>query len=211
MRIKVCGMTKTSQVSELDDASVEFSGFIFYPKSPRYVFKQMPAAEIKKIKGNINKVGVFVNENTEDLLRIVDSCGLYLVQLHGNETPRYCEKIANYITVIKAFRIGEDDNIEWKIKDYVDIVDMFMFDTGGDTFGGTGKKFNWEKLTNLNIKKPFLLSGGIGPDDVEALKEFSTYPVAKDLFAADINSKFEVLPGVKDMGKVRRFIDELSN
>jgi phosphoribosylanthranilate isomerase len=210
MRIKVCGMTKATQVKELDETGVEFAGFIFYPKSPRYVFKQMPAEEIKKIKGHINKVGVFVNETPEELLRIVDNCGLYLVQLHGDETPRYCEKISNYISVIKAFRINDDDNIEWKIKNYVDVVDMFMFDTGTEAYGGSGKKFDWEKLKNLNINKPFFLSGGIGVEDAEALKNFSTYPVAKNLFAVDVNSKFEILPGIKDIEMIKNFVTALN-
>jgi phosphoribosylanthranilate isomerase len=210
MRIKVCGMTKAAQVKELDELGAEFAGFIFYPKSPRYVFKQMPAEEIKKIKGHINKVGVFVNETPEELLRIVDNCGLYLVQLHGDETPRYCEKISNYISVIKAFRINNDDNIEWKIKNYVDTVDMFMFDTGTEAYGGSGKKFDWEKLKNLNINKPFFLSGGIGAEDAEALQNFSNYPVAKDLFAVDINSKFEILPGIKDITLISQFVKQLN-
>ena len=98
MRIKVCGMTSASQVQQLDELGVEFAGFIFYQKSPRYVHKHLNAAEIKAIKGNINKVGVFVNANAEEVLKKVDDCGLYLVQLHGDESPRYCEKIANYIT-----------------------------------------------------------------------------------------------------------------
>ena len=118
MRVKVCGMTDLDQVRELDEMGVEFCGFIFYPKSPRYVFKHVPSTEIKKIKGKINKVGVFVNAYHDEVLRVVDDCGLYLVQLHGDETPRECEKISSYITTIKAFRLGKDDNILWKIKDY---------------------------------------------------------------------------------------------
>ncbi len=210
MRIKVCGITKAAQAKELNEMQIDFAGFIFYPKSPRFVFKSMPAEEIKKIKG-INKVGVFVNENPEELLRIVDACGLYLVQLHGDETPRYCEKISNYISVIKAFRINDDDNIEWKIKDYVDVVDMFMFDTGSESYGGSGQKFDWQKLKNLNIHQPFFLSGGIDSNDVDVLKEFATYPVAKDLFAVDINSKFEIVPGIKDMSLIKKFAELLNN
>jgi len=209
MRVKVCGMTQVEQVHQLDAMGVEFCGFIFYPKSPRYVFRYMPAANIKKIKGNINKVGVFVNAYTDDILQTVDDCGLYLVQLHGDESPKECEKISNYISVIKAFRLREDDNILWKIKDYQDVVDMFMFDTEGAGYGGTGKKFNWEVLKDLDIKKPFFLSGGIEPGDVEAIKHFSKDPVAKDLFAIDINSKFEVSPGIKDMERVKNFLSAL--
>jgi len=211
MRIKVCGMTKPEQVKQLDEMGVEFAGFIFYPKSPRYVFKSMPATEIKKIRGKINKVGVFVNADADQILKTVDACGLYLVQLHGDENPRVCERIANYVSVIKAFRISEDDNIEWKIREYYDAVDMYMFDTEGVGYGGTGKKFNWQLLKGQNIRKPFFLSGGISPDDTENLKTFQTDPVAKDLFAVDINSKFEIMPGVKDMDKVKEFVSKVKS
>lgn len=207
MRIKVCGMTNTEQVLQLDEMGVEFAGFIFYPKSPRYVYRFMPRPEIKKIRGTgINKVGVFVNATAEEVLDAVDDCGLYLVQLHGDETPKYCEKIANYVTVVKAFRLREDDNVLWKVKDYVDIADMFLFDTEGAGYGGTGKKFDWNVLKGLNIGKPFFLSGGIEPGDTEKLKEFAKEPVAKDLFSIDVNSKFETSPGIKDMDKLREFI-----
>jgi len=209
MRVKVCGMTSTQQVHQLEEMGVEFAGFIFYPKSPRYVFKSMPATDIKRIKGKINKVGVFVNADADEVLRTVDQCGLYLVQLHGDESPRVCERIANYVSVIKAFRIAEDDHIEWKVRDYYDAVDMYMFDTEGAGYGGTGKKFNWELLKEQNIRKPFFLSGGITPDDAENLKTFQKESVAKDLFAIDINSKFEVMPGVKDLEKVKGFVEGL--
>jgi phosphoribosylanthranilate isomerase len=207
MRIKVCGMTSTEQVLQLDEMGVEFAGFIYYPKSPRYVYRFMPRPEIKKIKGKgINKVGVFVNATVEEVLSAVDDCGLYIVQLHGDETPKYCEKIANYVTVVKAFRLREDDNVLWKVKDYMDIADMFLFDTEGANYGGTGKKFDWNTLKGLNIGKPFFLSGGIGPDDIEKLQELTQDPVAKDLFSIDVNSRFETSPGIKDMDKLREFI-----
>jgi phosphoribosylanthranilate isomerase len=208
-RIKVCGMTSTQQVQELDEMGVEFAGFIFYPKSPRYVFKSMPANEIKHIKGKINKVGVFVNADADQILKTVDDCGLNLVQLHGDESPGVCEKIAKHVSVIKAFRISDDDLIEWKVREYHESADMFMFDTEGAGYGGTGKKFNWELLKEQNIGKPFFLSGGIAPDDAEKLKAFQKEEVAKNLFAVDINSKFEVMPGVKDMEKVKRFVEKL--
>lgn len=207
MRIKVCGMTSTEQVMQLDTMGVEFAGFIFYPKSPRYVLKHMSRPEIKKIKGqHINKVGVFVNTPVEELLQIVDDCGLHLVQLHGDETPKYCEKVADYVGVIKAFRLREDDQVLWKIKDYQEIADMFLFDTDGMGYGGTGKKFNWSMLKGLNINKPFFLSGGIAPADVDELASFVKDTVAKDLFSIDVNSKFEITPGLKDMQTVEKFV-----
>lgn len=212
MRSKVCGLNSVNQLMQLDAMGVEFGGFIFYPKSPRYILKHVQPADLKKAKGQkINKVGVFVNETVEQVLKQVDDCGLYLVQLHGDETPKYCEKIADYVTVIKAFRIRNDDDVLWKIKDYQDVVDMFLFDTAGAAYGGTGEKFDWAILQNLVINKPFFLSGGIGPDDVASLQEFATKSVAKDLFSIDINSKFESSPGVKNMEMVQSFIQKVKD
>jgi phosphoribosylanthranilate isomerase len=210
MRVKVCGLTNTNQVRQLNELGIEFAGFNFYKRSPRYVHKTMPSTAIKKIGGKINKVGVFVDEDADELLQTVDDCGLYLVQLHGNESPRYCERISNYISVIKVFRLSDDDNVEWKIKDFYDAADMFMFDTETAAFGGSGKKFNWEILKDLNIHKPFLLAGGISVEDTDELKKFAQQTVAKDLFAIDINSKFEVMPGMKDIELVKTFRKKLS-
>jgi phosphoribosylanthranilate isomerase len=210
MRIKVCGMTRPEQVMQLDEMGVEFAGFIFYPKSPRYVFSHMSKEQLKKLKGqHINKVGVFVNTPAEEVLQMVDNCGLYLVQLHGDESPRYCEKISNYVTVVKAFRMREGENILWRAKDYQDVCDMFLFDTEGAGYGGTGKKFNWNILKGENVRKPFFLSGGIQPEDVELLKEFEKETVAKDLFAIDINSKFEIAAGLKNMDAIRTFVNHI--
>jgi len=209
VRVKVCGMTDADQVRQLDETGIEFAGFIFYERSPRYVLRSMSTADIRRIRRSINKVGVFVNASADEVLKTVDACGLYLVQLHGDESPKVCERIADYITVVKAFRLTEDDNIMWKIKDYQDVVDMFLFDTEGAGYGGTGKKFNWDMLKGLNIRKPFFLSGGITPDDAPALKQFQQEAVAKDLFAVDINSKFEIMPGIKDIEKIKKFVSEL--
>lgn len=210
MRIKVCGLTNAQQVRQLNDLGIEFAGFNFYPRSPRYVYKNMPATAIKKMRGKINKVGIFVNEDPEELLRTVDECGLYLVQLHGDESPRYCERISNYISVIKVFRLTKYDNVEWKIKDYYDAADMFMFDTESALYGGTGKKFNWHLLKDQQIKKPFFLAGGISAADADDLKTFEKENVAKDLFAIDINSRFEIMPGVKDIDLIKAFRKKLS-
>lgn len=209
-RIKVCGLTQPNQVYQLDEMGIEFAGFNFYKPSPRYVYKHTPASAIKKIHGKINKTGVFVDEDVEKLLKTVDDCGLYLAQLHGNESPRYCERVSNYISVIKVFRLTDNDNVEWKIKDYYDVADMFLFDTDTTSFGGSGKKFNWQVLKDLDIRKPFFLAGGISPDDADELKLFSQNTIAKDLFAIDINSKFEITPGVKDIELVRRFKEGLA-
>ena len=208
MRLKVCGMTQPGQVEALEELGVAFSGFIFYPKSPRYVLRHITTQQIKGFK-NINKVGVFVNANADDVLHMVDECRLHLVQLHGDETPKYCERIADYISVVKVFRIGEQDNIAWKIREYMNVCDMFLFDTAGAGFGGTGHKFNWDILKEVPIGKPYFLSGGIGPDDVDSVKDFAGSTAGKALFSLDINSKFETAPGVKDLKKIEDFINQL--
>lgn len=209
-RMKVCGLTAYDQVMALDEMGVVFAGFIFYSPSPRYCRRFTDSSTLKKIRGkNINKVGVFVNADAEEVLRTVDEAGLSMVQLHGEESPKTCERIAEYVSVIKAFRLREDDQVLWKIKDYQPVVDMFLFDTATSTYGGSGKKFNWDLLNGLTIGKPFFLSGGIGPDDVARIHSFSQQPVAKDLFALDINSRFEVSPGTKDLSLIQQFITEL--
>ena len=130
MRVKVCGITQEEQLLQLPGAGVSFAGFIFYPKSPRYVLRHMTTNQIKK-ENTINKVGVFVNASVDEVLQMVDECRLHMVQLHGDETPKYCEKIADYISVVKAFRFSETDNIGYRIQEYMSYCDMFMFDTEG--------------------------------------------------------------------------------
>jgi phosphoribosylanthranilate isomerase len=208
MRVKVCGITQVEQLSILPELGAAFAGLIFYPKSPRYVLRHMTTSQIKK-EANTNKVGVFVNASIEEVLQMVDECRLHMVQLHGDETPRYCEKLADYISVIKAFRITETDNINWRIKEYSDVCDMYLFDTEGAGYGGTGKKFNWEQLKDVVVGKPYFLSGGIEPTDVNKIKEFLTKPESKALFAIDINSKFEFSPGIKDIELIKNFTHQL--
>jgi phosphoribosylanthranilate isomerase len=209
MRVKVCGITIPSQLEVLDEMGVDLAGFIFYPKSPRYMVEKIPADYLRKFKGKIAKVGVFVNMPYEELMRTVEDYRLDMVQLHGDEIPRYCEQVANYITVIKAFRLSDNDPIDWMAKPYEEACDMYMFDTLGAGYGGTGKKFDWSMLKNSRIDKLFFLSGGIEPSDGERLKSFVKEDIAKKIFAVDINSKFETSPGVKDLEKVREFVENL--
>jgi len=209
-RIKVCGMTQPEQVDSLASIGVTFAGFIFYARSPRYVFRHLTISQLKNEK-NINKVGVFVNTPLDEVLHMVDDCRLHMVQLHGDESPRYCEKLADYVSVVKAFRLSDNDNIEYMTRPFMEVCDMFMFDTMGAGYGGTGKKFDWNVLKEKLIGKPFFLSGGIQEDDVDDLHAFSREPVANALFAIDINSRFELSPGVKDMEKIKKFVKHLNN
>lgn len=221
MKVKVCGITQMDQLHALSDMDVAYAGFIFYPPSPRYVSKAgLNGADVKKAKVKLYKVGVFVDAAYDEVMRRIDEFGLDMVQLHGRETPYECQKIVANIDVIKAFRFAENDHVAWMIKDYYADSDFFLFDTGVPAskedrenktlYGGTGRKFDWNRLRGLNIQKPFLLSGGIEPTDAETVKAFMANDVAKDMIAVDINSRFETSPGIKDMEKVRTFIGELN-
>lgn len=202
VKIKVCGITSTEQVQQLADLGVDYAGFIFYDKSLRYVGNKIEATELKAISG-IEKVGVFVNESIEKIKQTIKQYGLNAVQLHGDETPSLCKALANEATVIKAFRIKGDEDLLTIIKPYTDMVDYFLFDTKAQEYGGTGKKFDWSVLANTEIPKPYFLSGGIGLEDADKTRQFTqTNPV----FALDVNSKFETEPGVKDLEKVKYFL-----
>lgn len=209
MKIKVCGNTLPQQVNALDDMGVTFAGFIFYPKSPRYMAMKIDTEKMRQIKGKIIKVGVFVNPTYDDLMKTVDDYRLDMVQLHGDETPKFCDKIADYISVIKAFRLSDDDSLSHMTQSYAEVCDFFMFDTLGAGYGGTGKKFDWSMLEKSPPLKPYFLSGGIESGDEQKLSEFITTAAGEKLFAVDINTKFEIGPGVKDVSSIRKFAENL--
>ena len=209
MRIKVCGNTQLSQVYAMDEMGVEFAGFIFYHKSPRYVVGRIGDEELKRAKLKINKVGVFVNAGYDEVMNYVEKYGLYMVQLHGDESPRLCERISEQVPAIKVFRIKEGDPIDWKVREYKNVSDLFLFDTDWSNYGGSGKKFDWKILDGAHINKPFLLSGGIGIEDAGALRSFAAGKHGANLFAVDVNSKLESSPGIKDMEKVKAFVEAL--
>jgi phosphoribosylanthranilate isomerase len=167
------------------------------------------AEKIRQIKGKIIKVGVFVNPTYEELMKTVDDYRLDMVQLHGDETPKFCDKIADYISVIKAFRLSDDDSLPHMTQSYTEVCDFFMFDTLGAGYGGTGKKFDWSMLEKSPPLKPYFLSGGIESGDEQKLSEFITTAAGEKLFAVDINTKFEIGPGVKDVNSIRKFAENL--
>jgi phosphoribosylanthranilate isomerase len=206
MRIKVCSLTQMDQLQALDDAGVEFVGLMLYPKSPRYLGNLLSPDEVRRARWRTNKVGVFVNPTYEEVMRAADEYGLHMVQLHGDETPKFCERISEQLETIKAFRVAPDDNMEWRVRNYSGVCDLFLFDTAGQNYGGTGRKFDWDLLVNSQFSKPFILSGGIGPDDVENIRTFAQGAAGNNLFAIDVNSKFEVRPGLKDLDLLQPFI-----
>ena len=206
MNIKVCGITQFKQLQQLEALNIDYAGLIFYKDSPRYMGDKITGKQVKDADFDIKKVGVFVNPSYSELLDAIDEYGLDIVQLHGNETPELCEELSAEVEVIKAFRIAGDEsiNIDEMVMPYDAACDFYLFDTAGlkESFGGTGQQFDWGILKKAKIEKPFFLSGGIGPDDVQKVRAFK-HP---DFFAIDINSKFETAPGVKDMAAILKFL-----
>jgi phosphoribosylanthranilate isomerase len=208
--IKVCGMTQIEQVQQLAALGVKYAGFIFYEKSPRYVVGKINPKELREFNTRLNKVGVFVNETTDKILQTVHLYGLDYVQLHGDETPEFCKEISANIKVIKSFGIGENTNPIRILEKFNDCVDLFLFDVKTEIYGGAGKKFDWNILKSGTIEKPFFLSGGIAPEDISLIKKFSENNIHSTHFSIDLNSRFEEIPGIKNMEKLKNFIEELA-
>ena len=205
MQFKVCGITSIDQATALQAMGVHYIGFIFYPSSKRYVLEKLSLADLANFRPiGVKKVGVFVNEPLDQLLHIVLEAGLDLVQLHGDETPDYCAAVRQKVETIKVFRVGA---IVPDVTAYEAVVDHFLFDTDSVLYGGTGQHFNWELIKGSTIPKPFFLSGGIGPNDVQGIQVMEKTKAGKSLLALDINSQFEVTPGVKNLEKIKIFIN----
>ena len=208
--IKVCGMRDADNIRAVENLLIgskvpsdRFMGFIFWQKSGRYVCEK-PAYMPKGVK----RVGVFVNEDVEKVKQIADDYQLDYIQLHGSESPEYVSRLKG-MRVIKAFNIATNTDLEQTLA-YEHIpdggkVDMFLFDTKGKSVGGNGEKFDWSVLTAYDSDTTFLLSGGIGPHDAEHLKAFQ-HPKC---IGIDLNSRFEIAPGLKDVNKLKEFIKEL--
>jgi phosphoribosylanthranilate isomerase len=208
MNIKVCGITTLKQLQQLDGLDVDFAGLIFYKQSPRYAGNKITKEELAGADLDIKKVGVFVNQEFDEIMEIVEEFELDIVQLHGDESPHLCEKISAEIEVIKAFRVDDksDKSIDYMIAEYDEACDYYLFDAAHkELFGGSGEKFDWKKIAESKIEKPFFLSGGIAAGDAALVKKFR-HP---DFYGVDINSKFEKEPGIKDMALVLQFIHGL--
>ncbi|HJY22343.1 MAG TPA: phosphoribosylanthranilate isomerase [Hanamia sp.] len=207
MKIKVCGITDLAQLQELNEIGIDYAGLIFYAPSPRSILKKLAAEEVKNLGLSLQKVGVFVNETAEQIMKQVELFGLEVVQLHGDETPAFCSQISDHVKVIKAFRINEKHaDIDWLVKEYDEVCDYYLFDKASSVlYGGTGEKFKWEVLKTATIGKPFFLSGGISINEVDALKKFE-HPF---FYGIDINSRFEKEPGIKDLNLVKEFVRKI--
>jgi len=206
LKIKVCGMKMAANIAAIASLRPDFLGFIFYEKSPRFI-TDVSAELIKYIPQEIKTVGVFVDEDLEVVKKKVNLYQLKGVQLHGKESPGYCADLKSTfgsLAVIKAF--GVDEEFDFAVlTDYQNVIDYFLFDTKTKAHGGSGKTFNWKILDRYTLDKPYFLSGGIDLEHATALGEIED----PRLFALDINSRFEVEPGVKDVEKVAAFMKAL--
>ncbi len=202
MRLKVCGLSAENDPKILNEIKPDFVGAIHYKKSSRH----LTIEEIKQFyKGIINsqKVLVTVNLDLDKLNSIISECQPNLVQLHGTESPEYIAGITGDVKIIKAFRVSTHFDFESILK--YDNVDYFLFDYKGKKMGGNGFKFNWDLLKKNKSKKPFFLSGGIGMMDIEKINKLEI----ANLYAVDINSKFERQAKIKDLVMINEFKNRL--
>lgn len=218
MKIKVCGMRDGENIRRVAALGVDWIGMIFWDKSPRYVTMIPTDAGIipdradTTPKTDIKRVGVFVDEMPQNIITRAVNFELDLIQLHGHETPTMIRNLRHTldpdirpgIQFIKAISVSCRDDIA-AYKPYEDCVDYFLFDTKCPTVGGSGTQFDWSVLEAYDGSKPFLLSGGIGPDDTERVKAFH-HP---QCIGIDLNSRFETAPGVKDVDLLRTFIQHI--
>jgi phosphoribosylanthranilate isomerase len=197
-RLKICGMRDAENIMQVAKLQPVYMGFIFYPKSPRYVGEdfQIPA----NFPATIRKVGVFVNETTDQILKQVHRLGLAYVQLHGDEPVEQVRSLHEKgVKVIKVFSVGDDFDFA-VTRPYREVVDYFLFDTKGKYYGGNAQVFDWTMLKQYDQEVPFFLSGGIGPDNVENMTTLS----GMNLHALDVNSGVESKPGLKDLDKIEK-------
>ena len=199
MIIKVCGMRDAYNIREVEQLGINLMGFIFWPQSSRFV-SSPPTYWPTRCK----RVGVFVDAAIASLLHTVRRYDLDYIQLHGHESPQYCEQMHGY-RLIKAFNIASSEDLS-RTSAYEGIADIFLFDTKGKSAGGNGSKFDWSILNRYQGSTPFLLSGGIGPEDAERVRGIS-HPKC---IGIDLNSRFETAPGIKDVTVLRDFITQLS-
>ncbi len=216
MKLKVCGMKYEENITVVADLKPDYLGFIFYEKSPRN-FEE----DISELPDTIKKTGVFVDASINFIIEKVVKFGFNAIQLHGNESPEYCQELRNQldgtqrpqrpsgsrnIEVWKVFSIKDQFDFEI-LKSYEGIVDYFLFDTKGKEKGGNGYTFDWRVLENYPSTTPFILSGGIGLNEIEKIKEIMK--TSLPIYALDVNSKFETAPGLKNIEDLKEFKKQL--
>lgn len=213
MKIKICGIKYKDNLEQIIPLLPDYLGFIFYPKSSRYMKETLAVEDVKSIPNHIKKVGVFVNESISELLKTIKEYNLDAIQLHGDEPPEYLMDISNIFTslnmkveIIKAFGIDENFELQ-KLNDYKQYCNYFLFDTKTPKYGGSGQKFNWQLLAKYDNEIPLFISGGIDVEDFEGITKLEHLNIE----AIDMNSKLEIEPGLKNIGKVKEAIEIIKN
>ena len=198
MVYKVCGMRNAENIREVSALGIDLMGFIFWPKSSRYVSEPPNYLPI-----DCKRVGVFVDATLEDIRQHIHDYQLDIVQLHGHESPKFAEALKPAI-IIKAFNIATAEDLAQTIP-YEGLVDFFLFDTKAQLPGGSGEQFDWSVLSQYEGTTPFLLSGGIGPDDAERIKAFHH----ERCIGIDLHSRFELAPALKDVHQLKEFLKKV--
>lgn len=206
MKVKICGLKYAGNITALLALSPDLIGFVFYPPSPRYVGGQPRLAGFSREIGHVKKAGVFVDEDPAIVRERVAEYGLDMVQLHGSETPDYCEQIPEQVQVIKTFMLTPDFDFGILYR-YREVCRWFLFDTPAAQCGGSGRPFDWRLLQYRNIPLPFFLAGGIGPQNYRAALGIQH----EMLIGLDVNSCFEYWPGYKDIHTIKSFLHEIRN
>ena len=197
---KVCGMTLGDNIRQVEQLGADWIGFIFYPRSPRFLDALPDYLPLRA-----ERVGVFVDRPKEEVLMYADRFGLQAVQLHGHESPGYCRTLRGRgLRIIKAFPIATADDL-LATTDYEGCCDYYLFDTKSEKFGGSGNQFDWNLLHRYQGHTPFLLSGGINQYSTQAIKQFHHPRLA----GIDINSRFETSPGLKDVTRIKNFLQTI--
>ncbi len=202
VNIKVCGMTQLDNIAQVESLAPTYIGFIFYDKSPRNV-------QLNLFKGekSSKRVGVFVNANLMFIEQKIADFNLDVIQLHGDESVAFCKVCKEQfdgIELWKVFGVGNHFNFD-PLKEFVPFVDAFLFDTKTKARGGSGKVFNWQVLKDYPFNTPIIISGGIGIEQIESLK--SLLECDLPIKTIDVNSRFELSPGIKDYKKLKTFFD----
>ena len=203
--LKVCGMRQRENIQAILALQPDLIGFIFYPKSARFVGDELTTALLNEVPATTQKVGVFVNATADTILTAVHTYNLNAVQLHGQESPDFCRQLrATGLVILKAFAV--DENFDFKeIAPYEGSCDYYLFDTKGQAHGGNGVRFNWDILKEYTWQTPFFLSGGIDLEHAAQIKTL-TLPLLRGI---DINSRFEISPALKDSNKVQSFFRKI--
>ncbi|WP_375239469.1 phosphoribosylanthranilate isomerase [Aurantibacter sp.] len=205
MKLKVCGMKQENNILDVADLEPNYMGFIFYEKSPRNFKESIP-----ELPEGIEKIGVFVDATIDFIVSKAEEHKLNGIQLHGNETPEFCEQLKGYdFLVIKVFSMK--NQFDFKILEpYQEVCDYYLFDTKGKEPGGNGYTFNWNLLKKYTYNKPYFLSGGIGMENMDALLLFLKRPESRLCCTIDVNSKFESSPAFKDIILLKEFKYQLA-